>query len=124
MTYDARQGDVVWVSLDPTLGHEQNGRRPAIIVSNDDTNRFIAPLAVVCPITTTFRNYPTRVALDDGSGVKGFVVCEQPRTIDLSKRKVEFGGRASRSVMMEISDILLGMFEIVDKQGETHLMLT
>ena len=64
--YIPRKGDFVTLSFDPQSGHEQQGRRPALVVSNDLFNKH-AGLAFVCPITNTDRSYPFHLPVPDGS---------------------------------------------------------
>ena len=71
---DYRYGDVVWVNLDPSAGHEQGKRRPVVVVSNDAYNRF-NNLTMVVPITSS-REYPLHVNVgviptEDGSEIHG-----------------------------------------------------
>ena len=58
-------GDLIWLSLNPQAGHEQAGRRPALVLSPASYNRA-AGLALVCPITSRVKGYPFEVALPDG----------------------------------------------------------
>ena len=68
--YIPRKGDFVAVSLDPQSGHEQRGRRPALVISNDLFNKHTG-LCIACPITSTRRDYPFHVSLPDGLDVTG-----------------------------------------------------
>jgi len=111
VTYKACQGDLIWLNFDPQKGHEQRGRRPALVVSNNDANSFLDPMAVVCPITSTVRRYPTRVKLD-GTELTGFVMCEQMRSLDISVRNAEFVEKIPLCLMCEVADVLYSMFEI------------
>jgi len=110
--YKATQGDLIWLDLNPQAGHEQRGRRPALIVSNDDANCFLDPMAMVCPVTSADRGYPTRVKLDR-TELSGFIMCEQMRSIDLSARNAEFAEKLPPDLMCEVVDILYGMIEII-----------
>lgn len=84
-----KQGDLYWVSLNPTKGHEQQGRRPVIVVSNDLVNSKLV-LALVVPITSAERGIPLHIKIDEGLPIKGFVKCEEIRAVDLSFRNAEF----------------------------------
>src|SRR4030065_1421235 len=79
-SYVPQKGDFIAVSFDPQSGHEQKGRRPALVVSNDLFNRHTG-LAIVCPITTTHRNFPFHVALAREKNVTGFVMVEQVKSV-------------------------------------------
>src|SRR5215510_1842139 len=79
--YIPAKGDLIVVTFDPQSGHEQKGRRPALVISNDPFNQRTG-LAIVCPITNTKRNIPFHVALPPESTVTGFVMVEQVKAID------------------------------------------
>jgi mRNA interferase MazF len=103
--YLPEKGDVVAVSLDPQAGHEQKGRRPALVVSNDLFNRRTG-LAIVCPITNTRRNFPFHVALPPETSVTGFVMVEQVKSIDFRARRVKFIERIPAAMLNEVLSIL------------------
>lgn len=84
-----QQGDIFWVSLNPTKGHEQQGRRPVLVVSNDIINSKLI-LALIVPITTTNRNVPLHVEIPNGFPIKGYIKCEEIRAVDLIYRNAEF----------------------------------
>jgi mRNA interferase MazF len=84
-----RQGDIYWVSLNPTKGHEQQGRRPVVVVSNDIVNNKLV-LALVVPITNTDKGHPLHVSIREGLPVVGYIKCEEVRAVDLMQRKAEF----------------------------------
>ena len=108
------RGDVWLVDLNPTVGHEQAGRRPAAVVSVNLFNRGLAGLAVVVPITTADRRIPLHVQVDPPEGglrARSFVKCEDVRSISTA-RLVARWGRLSPSTMDDIDDrlrILLGL---------------
>lgn len=94
------------VSLDPSLGHEQQGRRPVLIVSPDRFNT-LTRVPIVVPITSGgnfARNAGFAVSLT-GAGLKttGAVRCDQPRPLDLAARQ----GRKLESIPVEILDEVL-----------------
>ena len=69
MAYAPKRGDVVWITLQPQAGHEQAGRRPALVVSPEVYNRKVG-LALLCPITGRAKGYPFEVAIPDGLPVR------------------------------------------------------
>ncbi|MCA1809777.1 MAG: type II toxin-antitoxin system PemK/MazF family toxin [Lentisphaerae bacterium] len=79
-TYIPRKGDYVAATFDPQSGHEQKGRRPALVISNDLFNRHTG-LAIVCPITNIRRDYPFHVAIADSNSVTGVVMVDQVKSI-------------------------------------------
>jgi mRNA interferase MazF len=104
-------GDVIWIDLDPTVGHEQSGRRPAIVLSPHRYNA-VAGLCVICPITSSVRGYPFEVTLPDGAGLRGVVLADQPRSISWERRPIKHAGRAPDVVLAEVRErlaVLLGI---------------
>ncbi len=83
--YVPEKGDFVSLSFDPQTGHEQKGRRPALVVSNTLFNRHTG-LALVCPITNTNRHFPFHLGLPATSSLTGFVMVEQIKSLDYFKR--------------------------------------
>ena len=100
-----RKGDFISVTFDPQSGHEQKGRRPALVVSNTLFNEQTG-LAIVCPLTTTHRGYPFHVAVLGNPDVKGFVMVEQVTSIDYHARQAKSLGKASEDLLDEVLSIL------------------
>ena len=103
--YVPRKGDLVIVTFDPQSGHEQRGRRPALVVSNTLFNRHTG-LAIVCPITNTDRPIPFHVPVPAASSLTGYIMVEQVRSIDYLSRKIKFVEKASAAVMTQGLGIL------------------
>jgi len=103
--YLPEKGDFIAVTFDPQSGHEQRGRRPALVVSNTLFNQQTG-LAIVCPITNTDRGYPFHVAVTNDPDVRGFVMVEQVKSIDFRARKAKLIGRASDDVLDMVLSIL------------------
>lgn len=103
--YVPKKGDFIIVTFDPQSGHEQKGRRPAMVVSNTLFNERTG-LAIVCPITTTDRGYPFHVAVMDTPDVSGFVMVEQVKSIDFRARKAKRIGKAPDGVLDRVLSIL------------------
>jgi mRNA interferase MazF len=104
-TYVPQKGDFVTVTFDPQSGHEQRGRRPALVVSNSLFNRHTG-LAIVCPLTNTEWSFPFHVAVVNDPNATGFVMVEQVKSIDFRARKAKCLGRASDRVLEEVLSIL------------------
>jgi mRNA interferase MazF len=104
-SYVPEKGDFIAVTFDPQSGHEQKGRRPALVVSNTLFNSRTG-LAIVCPLTNTDRRFPFHVAVVNHPTVTGFVMVEQVKSIDFRARKVRRMGRASDNVLDEVLAIL------------------
>jgi mRNA interferase MazF len=84
-------GDLIWTDFDPTRGREQAGRRPALVVSaaafTENTN-----FAVVCPITSHIRPFPTSVVLPPGLPIVGEILTSHIRSIDVTARPIHYAG--------------------------------
>lgn len=104
-------GDLIWLSLNPQAGHEQAGRRPALVLSPASYNRA-AGLALVCPITSRVKGYPFEVALPDGLGVSGVVLADQVKSLDWRARQAVGAGRVPepvlRSVLARLAPLIAG----------------
>ena len=103
--YIPRQGDVLAVTYDPQSGHEQKGRRPALVVSQDLFNRSTG-LAIVCPLTDTDRGFPFHVAVVEDSGLKGYIMVEQVKSIDYHTRRAKRIERVSDELLAEVLSVL------------------
>lgn len=84
--YVPRRGEVVWLQFDPQAGHEQAGRRPAVIVSPQDYNARTG-LALCCPITSRVKGYPFEVTLGEGAEVSGVILADQIKSLDWRARR-------------------------------------
>jgi len=100
-----RKGEFISLTFDPQSGHEQRGRRPALVVSNDLFNKHTG-LCIACPITNSRRDYPFHVTIPDGTGVTGYVMVEQVRSVDFRARKAKRLGKAPESTFDEVLSIL------------------
>lgn len=88
MSYVPDRADVVWITLDPQAGHEQAGRRPALVLSPAAYNGRVG-LALFCPITSRVKGYPFEVEIPPGTGVAGVVLADQMRSLDWRTRRIE-----------------------------------
>jgi len=108
--YVPERGDVIWISLDPQAGHEQRGRRPALVVSPRAYNGRVG-LALLCPITSQVKGYPFEVALPDGLPVTGVVLADQVKNLDWQARQSTHICTISEQVVVQVLqrlDALLG----------------
>ena len=103
--YVPRKGDFVALTFDPQSGHEQRGRSPALVVSNDLFNKHTG-LCIACPITNTRRDYPFHVSIPAGEKVTGVVMVEQVKSIDFRSRSAKQIGSAPEAVLEEVLSIL------------------
>ena len=106
-----KQGDIIAIDFDPQAGHEQKGRRPAIVVSNSAYNRF-TKAAMVCPITNTNKDIPIQIKLDERTKTTGVIMCEQIKALDLSKRKAAFIEKAPPDIVGDVVDMVFSFIEI------------
>ncbi len=105
------QGDIVYLNFDPQAGHEQRGRRPALVVSSNLFNR-VNSMTMVCPITHTDRGSPFQVRLDERTKTDGVVMCDQARMLDLNSRGASFEEKAPADILAEAVDLIIGFLEI------------
>jgi mRNA interferase MazF len=87
--YVPERGDAVWLIFDPQAGHEQAGRRPAIVLSPKAYNEK-SGLFIVCPITNRVKGYPFEVALPVDFSVRGVILSDQIKSLDWRARDAEF----------------------------------
>ncbi|MCU9972193.1 type II toxin-antitoxin system PemK/MazF family toxin [Mobiluncus mulieris] len=104
-------GDVVWLDFDPSSGHEQCKRRPAVVVSNDSYNRY-NNLVMVVPITSR-REYPLhvnvgRIETEDGNLIQGWAEIEQLKSLDLEYRHATKAGQLGDEALERITNLVLG----------------
>ena len=103
------QGDIVYLDFDPQSGHEQKGRRPALVVSSNLFNR-VSSMTMVCPITD--RGHPFHVRLDGRTRTDGVIMCDQARMLDLASRKAAFEEKAPADLIAEAVDLIIGFVEM------------
>jgi mRNA interferase MazF len=103
--YIPKKGDFIAVTFDPQSGHEQKGRRPALVVSNNLFNKHTG-LAMVCQITSVDRQFPFHIPILNVPNVSGFVMTEQVKSIDFRSREAKRIGKASEEVLSEVLAVL------------------
>ncbi|MGH7078398.1 MAG: type II toxin-antitoxin system PemK/MazF family toxin [Acetobacteraceae bacterium] len=99
--YAPAAGDLIWTDFDPTRGKQQAGRRPALVVSPAAFSRNTG-LAVVCPITSRIRPFPTSVVLPPGQAVSGEILVSHVRSIDIQARPIRYAGAAVPAPIAEL----------------------
>lgn len=103
--YAPNRADVVWVSLNPRAGHEQAGRRPALVVSPLSYNDKVG-LALLCPITNQVKGYPFEVAIPAGLSVTGVILSDQVKSLDWRIRRAEFICKLPKPTILEVLEKL------------------
>ncbi len=108
--YVPRQRDIVFLDFSPTKGHEQSGKRPAIVIStnvfNDNTK-----MVMVCPISSNTKEFPTHYLLEDTKKITGSVFCEHIRSVDYEDRKLKFIEKASDNDFLSVITLLNACIE-------------
>ncbi len=86
--YVPQRGDAVWITLNPQAGHEQTGRRPAVVLSPQAYNGRVG-LAILCPVTSRSKGYPFEVPVPEGLPVSGAILADQVKSLDWRARNAE-----------------------------------
>jgi len=103
--YIPKQGDIIAITFDPQSGHEQKGRRPALVVSKDLFNRGTG-LAIVCPLTNIERGFPFHIPVPENSRLTGFIMVEQVRSVDFRTCRAKRIERASDELLSNVLSVL------------------
>ncbi|HHU86815.1 MAG: endoribonuclease MazF [Pelotomaculaceae bacterium] len=98
--YIPERGDLVWLQFNPQAGHEQAGRRPALVISPRAYNEKVG-LALMCPVSSKIKGYPFEVSLPEGLMVSGAVLADQIKCLDWQARRAEFACKAPAEVITE-----------------------
>lgn len=101
MGYIPNRGDIVWITFNPQAGHEQAGRRPALVLSPAAYNGKVG-LAILCPITSQVKGYPFEVLIPEGSKINGVVLSDQVKSLDWKARQAEFVSKLTANTMNEV----------------------
>ena len=99
--YVPDRGDVVWISLNPQAGHEQAGRRPALVLSPMAYNDRVG-LAILCPITSQIKGYPFEVLIPEGLSARGVILADQVKSVDWRARRAELICTLSPETVAEV----------------------
>jgi mRNA interferase MazF len=99
--YVPARGDVVWLTFNPQAGHEQAGRRPAVVLSPSSYNGKVG-LAIFCPITSQVKNYPFEVAIPSVLKLDGVILADQVKSLDWRIRRAEFICKLPQETMGEV----------------------
>lgn len=110
MTYIPERGDAVWINFNPQSGHEQAGRRPAIVISPKAYNQKVG-LALFCPITNQAKGYPFEVAIPKNQKITGVVLSDQIKSLDWQARDVKFIDGMPNSVTEKVLEKLKTLVE-------------
>ena len=108
--YSPERGDIVWLNFNPQSGHEQKGKRPAIVISPKEYNEKVG-LGLFCPITSISKDYPFEVKIENKK-INGVVLSDQIKSLDWKAREIEFIVKEAPEKIGEIiNKISLLLFE-------------
>ena len=111
--YVPRRGDLIWLTFDPQAGHEQAGRRPALVLSPSSYNGKVG-LALCCPVTSHAKGYPFEVALPPDLAIQGAVLSDHVKSLDWEARKAKLADRLPEAEVEKV----LAMIHALMAKGE------
>ena len=100
-SYVPERGDIVWLNFTPQTGHEQRGKRPALILSPKIYNEKTS-LCICVPITSKIKGYPFEIALTKGLEIQGVILSDQIKNMDFRAREVSFICTAPKNVLAKV----------------------
>ena len=101
MEYIPDIGDIIILTIDPTLGYEQRGRRPCLVISHRKLNKF-GKVVIICPITNKIKGYPTEVYLPESGIISGAILTNHLRSFDWTQRNIKFIEKCSDNVTKKV----------------------
>ena len=113
-SYVPDRSHVVWLNFSPQSGHEQAGKRPAVVVSPIEYNKK-SGLALFCPIINQIKGYPFEVLIPDGQNIRGVVLADQVKGLDWRSRGVKFAEKMPTQITEEVISKISTLLET----GET-----
>lgn len=108
---DLPKGAIVFLDFSPQVGHEQAGRRPALVVSPREYNNKVG-LALVCPITSRVKGYPFEVPLPAGCAVVGVVLSDQVKSVDWRTRRAEVVDQLPGEAVARVLGVLAALLGV------------
>ena len=99
--YRPDRADVVWIELSPHSGHEQRGRRPALVLSPKAYNAKTG-LAIFCPITSQVKGYPFEVRIPDDFPVEGVILADHVKSLDWRARRAKLLAQLPEPLVREV----------------------
>lgn len=109
--YVPDRGEVVWITFNPQAGHEEAGRRPALVISPAAYNGKVG-LALLCPITSQVKGYPFEVQLPGDLPVSGAVLADQVKSLDWKVRRAERLCVVPETAVIEVLDKLMPLLQL------------
>lgn len=111
MAINIKQGDIIIIDFDPSLGHKQKENRPALVISNHDFTRLTQSLVKVVPISTTDNEFPLHIPVPKGLRVHGVVETQQETTLDLSARRWRKVDHIPDDYLKQILEVIFETYE-------------
>jgi len=108
--YIPDRGDLIWLDFDPQSGHEQRGKRPALVLSPGAYNAKTS-LCICLPITSKIKGYPFEVALSSEKKIRGVILSDQVKSLDFRARNAQFIEKVSSEIFEKVQKnicLLLG----------------
>jgi len=105
-----KQGDIIKLDLSPTVGDEQSGYRPAVVVSNDFALSRMN-MVYIAPVTNTARPFPLHVELDERTTTKGVILCEQVKAVDLVARQYTLVEHLPGDILESVLTCVISCFD-------------
>lgn len=103
-SYIPERGDLVWLNFTPQSGHEQMGKRPAVVLSPKEYN-LKTGLAIFCPVTSREKGYPFEVKIKSRK-ISGVILSDQVKSLDWEARNIEYISKVTASELAEVLDKL------------------
>jgi len=110
MIYIPDRGDIVWINFNPQAGHEQSGRRPAVVLSTEAYNGKVG-LAIFCPITSQIKGYPFEVIIPTGFKITGVILSDQVKSLDWKARNTELICKLPDTTIIEVLRKVATLFD-------------
>ena len=108
--YVPERGDIVWIDFSPTVGHEQGGKRPAVVISPFPYHLKSA-IALMCPITTKVKGLPFEVVIPEGHDIRGAILVNHVKSIDWKRRGATFKGKLPIEIVNDALEKLMVLIE-------------
>ena len=114
-----RQGDIVLVNFTPQSGHEQAGKRPAVVVSNDVFNEKTS-MTIVCPVTNADNKFPLHVPLDGRTRTTGVILCEHVKALDIEAWGYKVVERALSDILARVCSLSAWKLKYCKRRAHVH----
>lgn len=99
--YVPDRGDLVWLQFNPQAGHEQAGKRPALVISPAAYNGKVG-LSLLCPVTSKIKGYPFEVIIPQDLPIEGVILSDQVKSLDWQSRQAAFICKVPRETLSEV----------------------